>query len=94
MVDPTIGTVYACNYKHSGRQSRYIILDAAREPSITSEYWRLRLVSVESHQIIDHEFKVEANDDQFVTLEPLADGEEVLFFQAMLVPHTLKDQRP
>jgi hypothetical protein len=61
------------------------VIDASHE---SNGDWRLDLVSTPQRKVYkDHRYVPEAHN---VTFEPLADGEEVLFFQAMLAPHTLE----
>jgi hypothetical protein len=82
LLEPRIGAVYV----YIGRPSpeRYIILDAADKGGS----WELDLLDVVTKKIL-HGFNYYPASGN-ATIEPLADGEEVLFFQAMLAPHTLK----
>jgi hypothetical protein len=83
VLEPRIGAVYV--YERDGY--RYIILDAER---VGDDKWFLDVVGIESHRVTKH-FAYYPSGGR-VRFEPLADGEEVLFFQAMLAPETLKEK--
>jgi hypothetical protein len=86
LTKPSVGAVYV--YHYAGRTDRYIILDASPE----GKNWRLNVVSVDTRRMY---MRYRYNTDvENITFEPLADGEEVLFFQAMLAPHTLEGFKP
>lgn len=87
-IEPRIGAVYVCNH---AAPARYIIIDVRPIDSVTGAYARLDLVAVHSRKIVTNfECRLHANEDDFVTIEPLLDGEETLFMQAMLAPQTLE----
>jgi hypothetical protein len=86
ITEPRVGAVYVYLGTADGDEpSRYIILDALREDFC----WLLDLVNIETQSIIRH-FSFDLTPETYVRFEPLADGEEVLFFQAMIAPHTLE----
>lgn len=91
ITEPRVGAVFVFlpPARSGTTRTRYIITEAQRRGM---DEWCLDLVDVQQRKLIlKHRYIPSMHNVEF---EPLADGEEVLFMQAMLAPHTLKEKLP